>query len=228
MTKPLLICLLMVKNEADNILDTLNSMKQLSKIFYILDTGSTDDTKDIINKFCEDNEIKLHMFNRPFDDFSTSRNFLLSKVCKSKFLIFLDAGDKIEHPKILLDILNKYKKQKTISMFVCKCHLYNDITVGSNNVFNRICIIRNNGLIKYKYPIHEQLYGKGLVCTDILETDFRIVQDKINDNKTLKRIKEYDIPTLKKLLKISLLNGHINFLYNHIIIFIVLINKKNI
>ena len=44
--------LIMVKNEREKIVLTLNSTKDISNIYFIYDTGSNDGTQDVIKDWC--------------------------------------------------------------------------------------------------------------------------------------------------------------------------------
>lgn len=62
------------KNEAHVIEKMLNSVKTITDLIVVNDTGSTDGTQDIIKKFGQENNIPTYVFERPFDDFEKSRN----------------------------------------------------------------------------------------------------------------------------------------------------------
>lgn len=68
------------KNEAHVILNMLESVKNVSDLIVVNDTGSTDGTQDIIKKFGEENNIPTYVFERPFDDFEKSRNHAMQKL----------------------------------------------------------------------------------------------------------------------------------------------------
>ena len=69
--------LIMAKNESKRIQVTLDSLKNVNSIVFY-DTGSTDNTIDIVTKFCNENKIKLRLKKGKFVDFATSRNVLLA------------------------------------------------------------------------------------------------------------------------------------------------------
>jgi FkbM family methyltransferase len=63
---------MIVKNEAHGIVETLNSFRPFIDRWTILDTGSTDGTQELIKKTLDGIAGELH--EEPFVDFSTSRN----------------------------------------------------------------------------------------------------------------------------------------------------------
>ena len=52
----------------------LNSIKPIVDLIVINDTGSTDNTIYLINKWGEDNNIPTYVYQRQFDNFENSRN----------------------------------------------------------------------------------------------------------------------------------------------------------
>ena len=66
--------LLMVKNEKISIKNTIDSFKRYIDVVIVLDTGSTDNTIDIIKKTCENNKQKLYLKKTVFKSFPESRN----------------------------------------------------------------------------------------------------------------------------------------------------------
>lgn len=68
-----------MKNESHVIERMLNSIKPIVDEVVLVDTGSTDNTIEVCNKWGIDNNIPVHIFERPFDNFQDCRNFALSK-----------------------------------------------------------------------------------------------------------------------------------------------------
>ena len=80
------------KNEEDMIrpwLEHLLSSNYIEAI-HINDTGSTDGTLDYINSY---NDPRIHLYRTQFADFSTSRNFVLSKLNNPDWFIQLDIDE---------------------------------------------------------------------------------------------------------------------------------------
>ena len=66
------------KNESHCILDSLNSdVKNVYDMVVYVDTGSNDNTKEIILKWGEENKIPAYVFDRQFDNFENSRNYAM-------------------------------------------------------------------------------------------------------------------------------------------------------
>lgn len=80
------LCMI-VKNESAVIARALNSAAGFADEIVVVDTGSTDGTKDIVRRYTD----KVYDFEW-CDDFSKARNFALEKV-ESEYWMWLDADD---------------------------------------------------------------------------------------------------------------------------------------
>lgn len=97
---PMMVVLLMVKNEHEVIVPTLKTLvshKHKNDLAYVLyDTGSTDGTEHLAKDFFETNGISNYLIEKDtFVDFATSRNRALAVARKaypkSTFILFPDA-----------------------------------------------------------------------------------------------------------------------------------------
>ena len=86
---------MIVKNESQVIARCLASCKDLIDYWVIVDTGSTDDTQEIIRKELKGIPGELH--SRPWVNFGHNRQeaLLLAKK-KGDYILFMDADDKLE------------------------------------------------------------------------------------------------------------------------------------
>ena len=91
------ICLnMIVKDEATVIERCLKSVKPLIDYWVIVDTGSTDVTKEIIKEYMQDVPGELH--ERPWVNFEHNRNEALALAKeKGDFLLFIDADEELEY-----------------------------------------------------------------------------------------------------------------------------------
>ncbi len=90
MSKPrgLSVCMI-VKNESANLADALPCIRPFADEIVIVDTGSTDDTRDVAARFTS----RIFDF-RWIDDFAAARNFAMSKATGS-YHLWLDADDRV-------------------------------------------------------------------------------------------------------------------------------------
>ena len=64
-----------MKNEAHVITRMLNSIKPVVDIICLVDTGSTDNTIEVVKNWGLENNVETHVFERVFDNFENSRNY---------------------------------------------------------------------------------------------------------------------------------------------------------
>lgn len=90
MTKTLGLCML-VKNESKIILHCLNSIYKYIDYWVINDTGSTDNTQDIITTFFKNKGINGQLIHDSFVNFGHNQNLILN-IAKSKtdYILILD------------------------------------------------------------------------------------------------------------------------------------------
>ncbi len=88
---------MIVKNEADNIERCIASVAPYIQYYVICDTGSTDNTKEIIKKFFDEKGIPGEIHDHKWEDFGTNRSKAL-ELClgKTKWILMIDADDNIE------------------------------------------------------------------------------------------------------------------------------------
>ena len=101
------ICLnMIVKNESHIIASTLKNILEHVKIDYwvISDTGSTDDTVDIIQEFFKERNIDGELFQDGWKDFGTNRSKALEHAYNKSDYIFIFDADDLIHGQIALPI----------------------------------------------------------------------------------------------------------------------------
>jgi glycosyltransferase involved in cell wall biosynthesis len=109
-----------VKNESHVITRMLDSIKTIVDMVCIVDTGSTDNTIEVIKKWGEDNNIPAHVLERPFDNFEDSRNASINLARESTkelgndwWGFWLDADEQL----IIDSTFNKNNIVKDLYMF---------------------------------------------------------------------------------------------------------------
>jgi tetratricopeptide (TPR) repeat protein len=145
MSKEPTICLnMIVKNESKIITRLFDSVLPIIDCYMICDTGSTDNTKEIIKSYFESKHIPGKIIYEPFKNFAYNRNVSLQNcVYMSDYVLLLDAD-------MILDV-RSFKKSDLIndSYFVLQ---------GSEAFYyNNLRIVRNNGLYKYVGVTHEYI-----------------------------------------------------------------------
>jgi len=85
---------MIVKNEAPNIERCLESVYPFINYYVIADTGSTDNTKEIIKNFFDKKGIPGEVLDHPWEDFGTNRSKVLEACLgKTKWAMMIDADD---------------------------------------------------------------------------------------------------------------------------------------
>lgn len=179
---------MIVKNGASAIKETLIAIRDHIDYYTILDTGSTDNTIQIIKEVMGDRPGVI--YEEPFVGFDVSRNRCLElHGTKTKWITMLD------DTYILSDIPN-LKKQFTNSGNYDSFAL-NIVTKNSyeESIYSSIRVWRTDMGIKYKYRIHEIPVCKK---TKLLDSKICYITDNVDTKMRLRseRRREYDIKML--------------------------------
>jgi tetratricopeptide (TPR) repeat protein len=191
------ICLnMIVKNESKIILRLLESVISIIDCYCICDTGSTDNTIELITNYFNGKNINGLIFNEPFINFEYNRNIALQKcIGMSNYILLLDAD-------MILSINNLFDKSKLIN----DCYY---IFQGSEIFFyQNIRIIKNNGLFNYVGVTHEYIDKPKNITIGFITKNELFIND-IGDGGSKNNKFERDI----KLLKNGILNEPNNCRY---------------
>ncbi len=141
------ICLnMIVKNESKIITRLLKSVLPIIDTYCICDTGSTDNTIEVITNFFNEHNIKGKIVQEPFKNFCYNRNFAMeAAVGLSDYLLLLDAD-------MILQIGKNFDKN-TIALCDCATLFQGTEDFYYHNL--RIC--KNEGKSKYIGVTHEYM-----------------------------------------------------------------------
>ena len=138
------ICLnMIVKNESHIITKTLENILQNIPIHYwvISDTGSTDDTIQLIIQFFKDKKIQGELIENKWIDFGTNRTLSLQNAYqKTDYLLVFDADDSFNGTFVLPELIHD------------KYHLKMD-----NGSYYRPLLLNNKRKWKFTGVLHEYL-----------------------------------------------------------------------
>ena len=159
--KPIIAIAIMIKNESTSIQGTLYSMfKAGIRDFFILDTGSTDNTIEITRKFFVQHQLNGYIHQEPFIDFSTSRNRTLELAEQHflhiPFLLMPDADWYLRNGKALLTFCEK-EKQTNCPLYGLKIKM-NGIEFTTARLFRTVSRIRFKGVV-HEIPAIPAEYG---------------------------------------------------------------------
>ena len=141
------LCMI-VKNEEKVIERCLRSVKNLVDEIIIVDTGSTDKTKEIVHKYTNN----VYDF-KWCDDFSKARNFSFSKATK-EYILWLDADDVILKKDREMFISLKKTLDKNIDIVMMKYNTAYDKNGNPTFSYNRERLVKNNNKYKCVSPVH--------------------------------------------------------------------------
>ncbi|WP_042352561.1 tetratricopeptide repeat-containing glycosyltransferase family 2 protein [Bacillus massiliigorillae] len=174
------LCMI-VKNEEKVIARCLESVAPLVDEIIIVDTGSSDRTKEIVKKFTD----QIYDFEWE-DDFAKARNFAFSKASK-EYTLWLDADDVILEPD-----QEKFKElKKTLDSSVdsvqMKYVLLKDEHGAIISSLNRNRLLKTSNKFKWIGAVHEYVEVGG----NIILSEICITHQSIKTGKTDRNIKIY-------------------------------------
>lgn len=147
--------LMMVKNENKRIKVSLDSVTEHVDCFIIFDTGSTDNTVDIIKEHCEENQINLYLIQGEFVNFSTSRNVSLSyadTIDNLDFILLLDTNDELRGGKELRKYAEKQRTTNTTAYL-----LQQEWWSGKSDKYYNVRFVKPRKGWRYMGSVHEYM-----------------------------------------------------------------------
>lgn len=184
------LCMI-VKDESHVIVDTLKNLCENIEFDYwiISDTGSSDNTRELIQDFFKERNIPGELHEDEWKDFGHNRTqaFRHGFACPSKFLLVFDADDRI-HGKLELPDLEKMcgKGGNQFSLIF-----------GDTMKYSRPLIFDNNYKWRFRGVLHEfaDLDEPGERHTQLINGNYWIESGKIGSRSkdTMKYQKDADI-----------------------------------
>lgn len=169
----------MVKNEECSILQTLESCAPFVSHVRVLDTGSTDSTLHLVDKFSlEHPHIDVGQRVTEFVNFEVSRNELL-QFCDEdsqdmyKFVLLMDSNDELIGGDILLRYL-KSMPDTVAAIMLRQRWIY---SAETSNVYFNVRVVRHRAGWRYKGVVHEYISGPG-INVNIADEKITIQQDR--------------------------------------------------
>lgn len=167
------ISLCMIVRDEEKVLDRcLQSIKEAVDEIIIVDTGSSDKTKEIAAKYTD----KIYDFEW-IDDFSAARNYSFEMATK-EYIMWLDADEYIneENREKLLFLKNSIGEEIdviTLQTYMCLDENDNPRVIGRRNR-----IVRKDKKYKWIGFLHEYIQA----CGTVFDSSIYIVHDKIKSN----------------------------------------------
>lgn len=175
------LCMI-VKNEEDVLARCLESVDSLADEIIIIDTGSTDKTKSIAEKYTD----KIYDFTW-IDDFSAARNFSYEKAT-GDYILWLDADD-----ILMPEDREKFKTLKETLTFDTDVVMmrYNTAFDERGRVtfsYFRERLSKRNRNFRWYEPVHEYLQFGG----NILHSDVAITHGKLKVTRSSRNLEIYE------------------------------------
>ena len=172
-----------VKNESGVILRMLTSVADIIDTYCICDTGSTDNTIQIIQDFFNSRNIQGKIINEPFVNFEHNRNVALQGCFgMSDFVLFLDAD-------MVLNVRNFDKNG------LADKHIYSILQGNESFYYPNVRIVKNDNLSRYVGVTHEYVDCPPYQTMTILEKTQLFITD-IGDGGSKSDKTERDIRLL--------------------------------
>jgi glycosyltransferase involved in cell wall biosynthesis len=179
---------MIVKNEEEILARCLDSVENIVDEIIIVDTGSTDKTKEIALRYTD----KVYDFVW-INDFAAARNFAFSKATKD-YQLWLDADDILIEKDQAAFIELKHSLSPEIDMVLMK---YNYVVDENNNPkcsFYRERLLKRLNNYQWNDPVHEYIkYGDNYLMSEIAIThkkevtfsdrNLKIYQSELEKNK---------------------------------------------
>ena len=176
------LCMI-VKNESKIIERCLNSVKPLIDYVCIVDTGSTDDTIDVINNWMKSNDIEGQVIFEPWQNFAYNRSFAMEKIREKKYIeyvLMIDADEILTYEEGL--DFSKIKENLSFDLYNMNCKL-------GGVEYLRTSITKNKKPYFYKGVVHEYLECKEPIETR--ETIKGICNIPLQDSARNQNIEKY-------------------------------------
>jgi len=175
------LCMI-VKNEENVIGRCLNSIKDIVDEIIIVDTGSTDNTKEIVKGFTD----KIFDFNWT-NDFSAARNYSYSKATMD-FILWLDADDVVLEEDRVKFMQLKQCFDPTVDIVMMKYNVGFDARGNVNFSYFRERLSRRSINCSWQEPVHEYLQLGG----NIINVDICITHKKIHPSVPGRNLNIYE------------------------------------
>jgi len=143
---------MIMKNEEIVLPRLLKSVCPLLDYYVVIDTGSTDNSKQVVKDFFDSKGIPGEIHDHPFVDFEDARNYALEKLKgKADYGLLIDCDEQL----IFKDGFNKDEFKNQLSKF----DLGSIMVTYGGSVFGRTTFVKASGPFKWVGKVHEVLVG---------------------------------------------------------------------
>ena len=185
------VCMI-VRNEEKHLEKCLTSVKDITDEIVIVDTGSEDNTLAIAEAF--NSSIFHFKWN---DDFSSARNFALSK-CQSDWILYIDADEELNPGSV--EEVNRIKRTDAAAVYCTVNSLGTNTTNGS--MFRYPRLFANTPGVQFSGKVHEQVIDSlKRIGLPFIESNIEIIHHGYAvDELELKKKKQRNLSLLKSVV----------------------------
>lgn len=174
--RPLLALVMIVKDEAHTLGNTLSTLAPFLDYYYILDTGSTDGTQKKIREVLGP---RGEVWEEPFIDYGRSRNRVLEIAEKSKnppiFCLMLSADETVHNPQALRSFCELHRDAEGAM------HEAYPIQMDVGWKFDSVRLSRTDKGWRYVGRVHEYLAAPDLKWRPSLRVPDAWIQFRVTD-----------------------------------------------
>ncbi len=160
------LCMI-VRNEEQTLGRCLDSVKAAVDEIVIVDTGSTDNTKELALGYTD----KLYDFEW-CDDFSAARNYAFAKGSMD-YLMWLDADDVLPETSVKKLLELKESLDPQVSVVMMPYHVAFDPAGRPSFIYERERLIKNGEGFLWKGAVHEAIAARGKVLHSDIAVEHR-------------------------------------------------------
>lgn len=204
-------------NEERIIERNLKSIENIADEIIIVDSFSTDRTKQIISNFK-----KVKIFEKKFEGYGTQKQFALNK-CSGDWILFIDADEIIDEECIrsIQKIKNEDSEIKVYKIEFENFIFYRRIKRGGWNNVKRIRLFSKGSVTFSSDNVHESMFTdekvgllKGKIKHYTYHDIFQHI-DKMNSYSELMAIKNFELGKTKSIF-MTFMSPFFSFVKNYI------------
>lgn len=199
------ICLVMIVRDETHVIErALKSVVNVLSSYLICDTGSLDNTPELISSFMEKHGVPGQVIHKEWENFGYNKSYLLKRAYEdnlalgAKYIIWLDADEVLRNKKKGILTVEDGKRLLEFANTHPTAGIFMVMTYYGALEYQRWQMIRNNQLFKWICPVHEYLHNTkptGTVFVDFISLLARKegARTKAGDSgkKDIKMFEEY-------------------------------------
>jgi glycosyltransferase involved in cell wall biosynthesis len=187
--------LMMLKNEEKRLHISLDSVKGYVSSLIIYDTGSTDRTIEILERYAAELGIPLRLKRGEFEDFSTSRNVSLDFADTFEdvdFYLMMDCNDELRNGEALVRFAEKTENHN--HLFLLRQEW---LANGNTTSYFNVRFIAARRPFRYKGVVHEYICGGENIRSHVPDVSLFQNRDQ-DDGKSANRFPRDKVMLLKE------------------------------